>query len=279
MDRVQAKKRTELLRNIIQVVFFIVFPSAFASAFSAVKDAASAFSEGAPLSFTPFAKIFLFLLAFTVICGRFFCGYACAFGTLGDAVYQLSQFVQKKAGKKLPKIPKNAVRHLQLMKYIVLALIFVLCFLGYSENVSKNSPWTVFSLLMKLKLPAGDMIAGIVLLLLVIAGMAVQSRFFCQFLCPMGAIFSILPVLPTGQLVRDSENCINGCSICERGCPVGLKLGENELREGECLRCNKCLAMCPRGNIRLKLSALDPASPVWVAVQAAVLLLVLKFVI
>ena len=279
MDRVQTKKKTELLRNIIQIIFLIVFPSAFASAFSAVKEAASAFSEGAALTFSPFAKIFLFLLAFTVIFGRFFCGYACAFGTLGDAVYQLSQFIQKKTGKKLPRLPKKAVRHLQLMKYVVLGVIFVLCYLGYSGDVGKNSPWTVFSLLMKLKLPTGDMIAGIVLFLLIIAGMAIQSRFFCQFLCPMGAIFSMMPVLPSGQLTRDSENCIKGCSICERGCPVQLKLGENDLREGECLRCNKCISMCPRGNIKLSHFAFDPANPAWVIMQAAVLLLVLKFVI
>lgn len=279
MDRVKAKKKTELMRNIIQVIFFFIFPSAFSSAFAAVKETASALSMGAPLSMTPLMKILLFLLAFTIICGRFFCGYACAFGTLGDGVYMLSQLIQKKTGKKLPRLPRGAAGYLQLTKYAVLAAVFNLCFFGLSEDVSKNSPWTVFSLLIKLKLPAKDMIAGTVILFLIIAGMALQSRFFCQFLCPMGAVFSLMPVLPSGQLERDSENCIHGCSICERGCPVSLKLGESDMREGECIRCNKCLAMCPRGNIGLKHMPFRAADPAWVVIQAAVLLLVLKFVI
>lgn len=279
MDRVRARKRTELLRNIIQIIFFFIFPSAFSSAFAAVKETAAALSQGAPLSLGPFARICLFLLAFTVIAGRFFCGYACAFGTLGDGVYMLSRSIQKKTGKKLPKIPVKAVKYLQLVKYVVLGGIFVLCFIGEQETVNRNSPWTLFSLLISLKAPSSDMIAAGILLLLTVVGMALQSRFFCQFLCPMGALFSLMPVLPSGQLVRDSENCIHGCSICERACPAALKLGDDDLREGECIRCNKCLHACPRGNIKLKLSAFSPDSPAWVVIQAAVLLLVLKFVI
>ena len=279
MDRVKAKRKTELLRNGIQIVFILTFPSAFASAFAAVKEIAAALSQGSPLSFSPFARILLFLLAFTVIAGRFFCGYACAFGTLGDAVYMLSQYIQKKTGKKIPKIPAAAVRYLQLVKYLVLAAIFIACFMGEQETVNRNSPWTLFSVLISLKKPSADLIAAAVLLLLIMIGMAVQSRFFCQFLCPMGAVFSLMPVLPSGQLVRNSEECIHGCSICERACPVALKLGENDLREGECIRCNKCLHACPRGNIKLKISAFSPDSPAWVVMQAAVMLLVLKFVI
>lgn len=279
MDRVKARKKTELIRNIIQLFFFFIFPSAFSSAFAAVKETAASLSQGLPLAFSPFARILLFLLAFTVICGRFFCGYACAFGTAGDAVYMASQFIQKKTGKKLPKIPQKAVRYLQLVKYLVLAAIFVLCFMGEQETVNQNSPWTLFSVLISLKSPSSDMAAAGVLLLLTIAGAAVQSRFFCQFLCPMGAVFSLMPVLHSGQLVRDSENCIHGCSICERACPVSLKLGENDMREGECIRCHKCLHACPRGNIKLKMSVFSPDSTAWIVIQAAVLLLVLKFVI
>ena len=35
-------------------------------------------------------------------------------------------------------------------------------------------------------------IIGIILLILILIGMAFKKRFFCQFLCPMGAVFSIL---------------------------------------------------------------------------------------
>ena len=37
---------------------------------------------------------------------------------------------------------------------------------------------------------------GLLLLLLILAGMVFCERFFCRFLCPMGAVFNLLPILP-----------------------------------------------------------------------------------
>lgn len=277
--RIKDWKLTQRIRMVIQIVFIIVFPSAFASAFSAIKEVASEFSAGSMLEFTPFAKILVFLLVYTVVFGRFFCGYACAFGTFGDWIWQLSRFIQKKTGKRLPEIPEKTVHYLQFVKFFALAAIFVMCFFGLEGEISKNSPWTFFSLLVSLKLPGRDLIIGGVVLLIIMAGMALQSRFFCQFLCPMGAVFSLMPVLPSGQLVRDSENCIKCCKICRRGCPAYIKLGKEPLREGECIRCNRCISLCPRGNIGLSGFPARAASPAWVIFQAAVLLIVLKFVL
>ncbi len=277
--RIKNWRMTQRIRMVIQLVFIVVFPSAFASAFAAVKEIAAEFSEGAELAFTPFAKMLVFLLVFTIVFGRFFCGYACAFGTLGDWVWQASRFVQSKTGRKLPELPEKMVHYLQFVKYIVLAAVFAMCYFGMSADVSRNSPWTFFSRLVSLKLPGSDLIAGGIVLLIIMAGMALQSRFFCQFLCPMGAVFSLMPVLPTGQLVRDSENCIKCCRICRRGCPAYLKLGKEELRDGECIRCNRCISLCPRGNIGLSRFPVRASSPAWVIFQAALLLAVLKFVL
>lgn len=273
------KKLHDYIRLAIQIVFLIALPAAFSSAFAAVKALFSAFAEGAGLSWTPFAKICVFLLAFTMIFGRFFCGYACAFGTFGDLVYRLSSFIQKKTGKSFPEIPKRAIRILQCTKYLILVIILVLCFLGKPGVVTQYSPWTVFSLIIAGKIPGTEYAAAIVLLLLIVIGMAVKERFFCQFLCPMGALFSLVPVLPTGQLVRNTEKCISRCRICERICPVALKLGEDGIRNGECIRCNKCITYCPKGSISTGNLPVDTTSVAAIVIQAALLLIVLKFVI
>lgn len=270
---------TQRIRMVIQLVFIVVFPSAFASAFTAVKEVAAAFSTGSELTLTPFARILIFLLVFTIVFGRFFCGYACAFGTVGDWVWQISRFIQKKTGKRLPEIPEKTVKYLQIVKFGVLAAIFAMCFFGMENDITENSPWTFFSLLISFRLPGKDLIVGGIVLLIILAGMALQSRFFCQFLCPMGAVFSLMPVIPSGQLVRDSENCIKCCKICRRGCPAYIKLGKEEFRDGECIRCNRCISLCPRGNISLKYLPVKASGPAWVIFQAAILLAVLKFVL
>ena len=73
------------------------------------------------------------------------------------------------------------------MKYLLLILIAVLCALGVYGKLTGTSPWDVFSRLTALKLPAAGYGAGIALFVLILIGMAAQPRFFCQFLCPMGA--------------------------------------------------------------------------------------------
>ena len=122
--------------------------------------------------------------------------------------------------------------------------------LGAVQNaLTGASPWEVFSRLTALHLPPEGFGVGIGLLVLILLGMAVQPRFFCQFLCPMGAVFALLPVLPFAQLHRQSDGCIPGCNACKQQCPVCLKLEETSLRSGECIACEACVGTCPKQNI------------------------------
>ena len=86
---IPAKKRQSYLRAVIQLLFFLFFPAAFTTAFSAVKNIFVQIGSGAPLVWSTFLTVFVSLCAFTIVFGRFFCGYACAFGALGDAVRSL----------------------------------------------------------------------------------------------------------------------------------------------------------------------------------------------
>lgn len=266
------RKQATILRCLVQVLFFLLAPAVFSSAFAGVKEVFSAFSSGALLEWSSFTAILVLVLGFTVVFGRFFCGYACAFGALGDWIYSLSAFIQKKCHRRLPKLPAKVQRGLQWVKFVVLAVILLLCVLGKQEAVNGNSPWTVFSLLRSGHgIPAGYGVA-IVLLVIILLGMAVQERFFCQFLCPLGAIFSLLPVLPTGQLRRAEGGCLAGCSACEKNCPVTLKLERNSLRSGECVSCGRCGNTCPRGNVSTCFGKLRGTEWWFVLVRAAALL-------
>jgi polyferredoxin len=251
----QRRKRNIRIRSItraaIQCVFFIAMPGAFVAGFSGVKYLFQTIGAGEQLAVNSFGKALVGLVLFTILFGRYFCGYVCAFGSLGDFVYWLSGLVQKKLfrRKKQVSLPKKALPWLQKVKYLILAAIIVLCTLGVYGTLSGTSPWEVFSRLSALKgVPSGYLI-GTGLLVLILVGMAVQERFFCQFLCPMGAVFSLLPILPWGMLRRKKESCITGCNVCANQCPVGLKLEPDGFRNGECIGCEKCAAACPRGNL------------------------------
>lgn len=226
--RRKAQKQKVWLRAGIQFIFFLSMPGAFVAGFSGIKHLFQWIGAGEPLQVDSFVLALIGLCAFTILFGRFFCGYVCAFGGLGDGVFWLSGVVQKKLlhRKKQYQLPEKLVRPCQMIKYVILFAIVLLCTLGLYGNLSGTSPWDVFSRLTALKLPAAGYGIGIVLMILIVAGMAIQPRFFCQFLCPMGAVFSLLPILPFAQLKRNSEQCISGCSACEKRCPVNLKLEE-----------------------------------------------------
>ena len=249
--RQQEQMHRVWLRAGVQLLFFITMPGAFVAGFNGVKQLFLRIGTGSVLQLDSFVLSMLGLCGFTILFGRFFCGYVCAFGSLGDFVYALSGLVQKKLlhRKKQLQLPEKFIPLGQKLKDLVLAVIVLLCAANQYGKLSGTNPWEVFSRLTALKLPPVGFGIGIALFLLIVAGMALHPRFFCQFLCPMGAVFSLLPILPFAQLHRDGEQCVTGCSACEKRCPVHLKLDEQSLRSGECIACEACVSTCPRGNI------------------------------
>lgn len=141
---------------------------------------------------------------------------------------------------------------MRYLKYLILLLILLLCIRGAGSLVALHSPFGTFSRLHALKQP--ESMTGLFLFILITAGMALEPRFFCRFLCPMGAVFSLLPVFPFSVVKRNRENCIRGCKACQMICPANLDIpsaakGDNHLT-GECFACSKCIHRCPRQNIK-----------------------------
>jgi polyferredoxin len=252
--KITAKMRKKLHRYVragIQLLFFIFLPAAFTTAFSGIKYVFNQLSAGKAVEFTSFVSVLIALCLFTIVFGRFFCGYACAFGSLGDAVHALYLAVFKKLGKKPFLLDKKWKYPLSLLKYGILMGIVLLCFTGVYGNLPSFSPWEVFSMLRAGNFNLSGHFLGILLLLLIFVGMAVCERFFCRFLCPMGAVFSILPVLPIFSLKRNREVCPGKCSACEKNCPSDIALPDKDSWEvnGDCFMCQKCAYTCPRTNI------------------------------
>ena len=260
----EIKKIHIWLRAGIQLLFFLFFPSVYSAAFNGVKYVFTQLGTGEKIEFTSFITILIVVCLYTMVFGRFFCGFACAFGSLGDAARAAYCAVCKKLKKKPVTIPTRAAGWLSYVKYLILGIIVIACFAGVYAKAQGTSPWDVFSMLHALNFKLGSYIPGLVLLLLILVGMCVQERFFCRFLCPMGAVFSILPVLPYFSLHRDRENCIKRCTACTKKCPsdIGLpECGSLEIR-GDCFQCQKCIDTCPKKNIHCGIAAIR-GNEVW----------------
>lgn len=272
----QIKQVHVWLRALIQLLFFLFMPSAFTAAFGGVKYIFTQIGAGEAIEMTSFVATLIALCAFTFIFGRFFCGFACAFGALGDAVRALYVWICKKLKKKPFTLSTRLASIFSIFKYVVLVLIVLMCFCGVYSYARGTSPWDVFSMLHAFNFKLGSYIVGVILLIIIIAGMCIQERFFCRFLCPMGAVFSMLPTLPFFTLCRDRDACIKGCSACTKKCPSDIGLpatGKFEPR-GDCFMCKKCIDTCPKKNIHMGIRALR-GNEIWLTILQAVLLLIL----
>jgi polyferredoxin len=260
-----------VVRLAIQIVFFVFLPSLFSAAFNGVKYIAGQIQRHEMIEWNPFLATLVVLLVFTAVFGRFFCGYACAFGSFGDWLFACSSFARKKAGKKAFKLPDRVTSVSLYLKYLVLSGIITACLLDVYPLVGRADPWEAFAVFR-----AGDFSLDgrgwmAVAFGLIAVGMLLVERFFCMFLCPLGAVFALLPMLPFTIYGRKREECIPGCSLCVRTCPASISLGGEHSRYGDCFQCGRCAVSCPKGNVRLGFRRLKGTEAWLAALKASVL--------
>lgn len=117
---------------------------------------------------------------------------------------------------------------------------------------SSFSPWGVFGMLVSGNLSVISKAiptVGFVLLLSIAAGSLFVERFFCRYLCPLGALFAVASGRRLYKVRRRGDTCTN-CGLCTRACSMGIHVPEKDAVEsGECIQCMQCLAVCPRESL------------------------------
>lgn len=259
----------QIIKNIIQLVCFLLLPGLFIDSFNGIKTLIQAISGGTADFVTLLPVLFpsVLLILATIIFGRFFCGFMCAFGTLGDAVY----FLGRKVFKIKYRISEKADRSLKWIKYLLLAFLVFTWITGIGV-FSGWSPWDAFGSLLALPPDFAyaftSLTVGTILLLLIVIGSLFVERFFCRYLCPMGAVFSIASMLKIAKIKKTRTSC-GKCKVCTNSCKMGIPLYQSDaVNSGECIQCMKCVSACPRSNVKFTVAAKD-AAPLLASVAAA----------
>lgn len=242
--------KTQIIRHIIQLIAFLLFPELFIVTFSAIKEIYTAVINGSFQVAEQMNRLLLLAAVFpiTAFFGRFFCGYLCSFGAIGDLLW----FVSSKTLKKPITVGQKTERVLKCLKYAVLLFVVIVVWTIALPIDSSYNPWTVFGMYSSPKGWTNTSVllsVGGGLLLLIFIGSFLIERFFCRYLCPLGAIFTLLSRFRLYRIKKPRNGC-GACGLCTKKCGMGIPLNETDtVRSGECIDCFQCLDVCPRENV------------------------------
>ncbi len=93
-----------------------------------------------------------------------------------------------------------------------------------------------------------------ILFLLILFLNRIRPRFWCRFLCPLGALLGIFSRFSLVRLEKDEKKC-TGCGACTRVCQgAAAPAPGRNWQKPECLMCFNCAAVCPEDalNFRFK---------------------------
>ena len=214
----------------------------------------------------------LLLVGATLVVGRFFCAYLCPLGVSIDFL----DFLLFRKGKRRGLKTDAGLRR---WKYDLLIIVIAAALTGVSlaylidpialltrfyTLVLYPSIITVVNLILDLIRPFSKGLGWVTLahlhypqpvyymtaVTLAIFGMIIflnhfSPRFWCRYLCPLGALLSLLSSLSVFRR-SVSEEC-NRCMACQKSCPMGA-IDDDPLktRWPECIQCRECAGICPQ---------------------------------
>jgi len=162
-----------------------------------------------------------------------FCGWLCPFG----ALQELLSMIAKKLHIPQVRVPWALHELLLSVKYIIFIGLFGLSLysMGLAEHVAEIEP---FKTVIILKF-AREWPFVIYALLLLSAGLFIE-RFYCRYLCPLGAALAIPARLRTNDWMKRYFMCGNPCQRCANECMVQAIRPDGQIHPNECINCMHC---------------------------------------
>lgn len=177
------------------------------------------------LSNLPVLMIVVFTLVTTLLWGRIFCSSLCPFGALQDFMTRL---LPRRWQWKPPQWIHDRALYI---KYAVLALIA-----GAAVFYSQIGLFQYFEPFGTLFFFSSSVLLWAILLA-ILAACVIIPRFYCRYLCPLGAALGLLS-LASPLRIRRVPQC-QVCKVCEHACPTGAIRGP-DIDFKECVRCDIC---------------------------------------
>jgi hypothetical protein len=168
----------------------------------------------------------------TFFLGRLYCGWVCPMGAVQQFLYRKDLAL---------KLPDGLGPKLKKLRFVVLGAIMIAALYSGTTAFAEVDP---FKSLFNAQIAP---VPTTLLAILVIGSVFIFTP-WCRFLCPMGAVLSVVGRLARRKISFNAE--CKSCGACARsfcdyktitpGKPLPL------LEQHECAMCGECISRCPR---------------------------------
>ena len=165
-----------------------------------------------------------------------FCGWLCPFG----ALQEMAAWLGEKLKFRQVKVPEKWHRRLILLKYPILLVLVGTAFysLELAEKLVEVEPFkTGITLFFVRYWPFVAYAVG-----LLVVGMFIH-KFYCRYLCPLGAGLAVLGKLRLFSWLDRVELCGKPCQHCKNSCGINAIHKDGRIDYNECIQCLECVVI------------------------------------
>jgi NosR/NirI family nitrite reductase transcriptional regulator len=170
-----------------------------------------------------------------------YCGWLCPFG----ALQELTNAAAQRLGVRQIAVPQALHERLWVIKYSLFMGILALSFYSMHDALilAEAEPFkTAISLRFVREWPF------VLFVLALLTASLFIERFYCRYLCPLGAGLAIPAKLKIFDWLHRRPQCGRECRLCETKCTVGAIDSVGRINPNECVLCLRCQVIMNDGS-------------------------------